>query len=312
MVKGVPVKRKVSAQVIALRRLLSLCNEHTSAVGFTIDDIARLPSLKDRKIKRNSIIKAFDRFIKLNIVFSGGTNAKGQRLYRIKNNELANAYIEGDPKKPWLPLTPPVEVDEFPDVDNHRPHYPVQLTKEWFERLKRQAQVKSNEYTLRTKEFTLSVNGTSFKGTLYIKPYWRTGVQKFFGQDFLDYIMGLDSKGMKRGDFCLPVDVKGERFTIGGRPTQFSSSHYPAQLDIRASDKDSHIKEGLYALTNQADFNVRVLDMFDALLETLNKQGEVQRRNTEALEKLVKLLTPNAEPEYKNGDKKDDDGIMFG
>jgi hypothetical protein len=306
------MKHKNSTQNLILKRLLSLCNEHSTSKGFTLDQIASWPPIRARNVKRDSINKALRRFVALGIVLSGRASFKNKPLFRIKNPEWAIAYIEGDKDKPWLPLTPPVPTDEFPDVDKHRPHYPIKLTNEWFDKVKRHGQEKANEFTLRAKEFTISVNGKSLKGTLYIKPYWRTGVQKFFGQEFLDYILSMDSKGMKRGDFCLPLDVKGERFTIGGRPTQFSASHYPAQLDIRASDKDSHIKDGLYALTNQADFNVRVLDMFDALLETLNKQGEVQTRNTEALEKLVKLLSPKPEPEYQAPKDDDKGGLMYG
>ena len=308
------MKHRNSTQNLILKRLLSLCNEHTTSEGFTLDQIASWPPIRARNVKRDSINKALRRFLSLGIILSSRAIFKNKPLFRIKNSEWAIAYIEGDKNKPWLPLTPRVGSDDFPDVDKHRPHYPIQLTEPWFDMLRRLANEKSNEYTLATKEFTISVNGSSFKGTLYVKPYWRTGVQKVFGQAFLDYVLSLDQKGMKRGDFCLPLDVKGERFTIGGRPTQFSASHYPAQLDVRASDKDSHIKDGLYALTNQADFNVRVLDMFDSLLETLTKQSQAQTRNTEALEKLVKLLTPGDKPgtetEYKPPER--DDGLMYG
>ena len=64
---------------------------------------------------------------------------------------------------------------------------------------------------------------------------------------------------------------------------------------------------------NQADFNTRMLDFQDAVLEALSKQGEAQTNISKNLEKLIKMLTPNnVEPEYKNNDGKDEDEIMFG
>jgi len=98
---------------------------------------------------------------------------------------------------------------------------------------------------------------------------------------------------------CLPVSVVGQRFSIGGRLTQFSASHYPAQLDIRRSKDDSHIVDGLLGLINQADFNTRSLDFQDAVLETLKKQGEVQSKTAEAIQKLIRIFFPQSEQSYQ-------------
>ena len=298
--------------MIVLRRLLTLCNERTSARGFTIDDIAKLPKLRDRQVKRNSIIIALNRFIKLGIAFSPGASSKNKKLYRIKNSQWAVAYIEGDKDKPWLSLTPTLGDDTFTDFDEHRDHFDIQLPKDSFDVLQRLGSEKNNQFTFKCREYTISVNGKSLSGQVFVRPYWRTRIKRDFGEDFFNYLQDLDSRGARRGDFCLPIDVKGQRFTIGGRPTQFSSSHYPAQLDIRASKGDDHIRDGLLALTNQADFNTRILDFQDAVLEALEKQGASQTKMAETLEKLVKLLTPNGEPEYKNNDGKDEDGVMYG
>jgi hypothetical protein len=105
--------------------------------------------------------------------------------------------------------------------------------------------------------------------------------------------------------------MKGERLTLGGRPTQWSSSHYTAQLDIRAKKNDKNLRDGMNGLTDQGTFNIRILDTFDAILETLTKQGEVQTRNTQALEKLVKLLSPEPQGDY-HGSSMDKDGLMYG
>ena len=157
------------------------------------------------------------------------------------------------------------------------------------------------------------MNGKSKSGQLFLKPYWRTEIKKQFGEEFFDYLTNLDDKGARRGDFCLPLGTKGNRFTIGGRATQFSSSHYPAQLDVRCSKGDEHIRDGLKGLVNQADFNTRMLDFQDAVLEALSKQGEAQTNISKTLEKLIKIMTPNnVEPEYKNHDGKDEDGVMYG
>ena len=64
------MRKKDSVQVLTLKRLLSLCNEHTTARGFTEDEIARWPPIRDRKPKRNSVNKALHRFISIGIVFS--------------------------------------------------------------------------------------------------------------------------------------------------------------------------------------------------------------------------------------------------
>jgi uncharacterized protein with von Willebrand factor type A (vWA) domain len=64
-------------------------------------------------------------------------------------------------------------------------------------------------------------------------------------------------------------------------------------------------------LTDQGTFNIRILDTFDAILETLTKQGEVQTRNTQALEKLVKLLSPEPQGDYHSA-KPEADDRMYG
>ena len=110
----------------------------------------------------------------------------------------------------------------------------------------------------------------------------------------------MESKGLMRGDFCLPLSIKGGRIQIGGRPTQISASHYQAQLDIRCAKNDSNIREGILALTNQADFNTRILDIMDAILELLAKQGEAQKRIAELLEKLMQFRLPGADSVYQS------------
>jgi len=287
------VKKKVSAQVIALRRLLSLCNEHTSAAGFTIDDMARLPTLKDRGIKRNSILQAMNRFSKLKIVFSPGSNSKGQRIYRISNTEWANAYIEGDKSKPWLSLTPTPPINEFPEKDEHRDHFDIELTAEWFDILQRNGEVKNNQWTWRHRSFTISVNGSSLLGQLYIKPYWRTDIKRYFGQEFYDYIIDLDTRGLRQGDFCLPFGMKGERITLGGRPTQFSASHYSAQLDVRAKKSDKNARDGLFGVTDQANFNIRILDTMDALKEEMRELGEFLKESSGTSIEIMKAQNEN-------------------
>jgi hypothetical protein len=57
---------------------------------------------------------------------------------------------------------------------------------------------------------------------------------------------------------------------------------------------------------------MRILDSFDAIQEVLKAQGDVQTRNTQALEKLVKLLTPNEAKEDYHGSSMDKDGLMYG
>ena len=301
------MKRRNSGQILALKRLVSLSNEHPTAIGFTLDQIASWPPLRAKGVERDSVNKAVHRFLSLQIAYSPGMNQSGKKLFRIINNEWANAYIEGDPTKPWLPLTPTPPSNAFPVVDEHKDHFDVELTREWFAIVKRYASVANNQYTWKHKSFTISVNGSSLKGQVYIRPYWRTDIEQVFGKGFLDYLMKQDLSG----DFCLPFGVKGERISLGGRATQFSASHFPAQLDVQCKKSDKNVREGLYAVTDQAAFNIKVLDTFDALLETLTKQGEVQTRNTEALEKLVRLLSPSPELEYKQ-DNKPNDGLMYG
>ena len=280
----------MSSQVKALQRLLSLCNEHTGSIGFTLDDVMKWPVFQERKVPRGSIRKAFERFIKLEIMSSPGTNSEGKRLYRIKNSLWANAYIESDPDKPWIPLTPTPPKDDFLDYDEHRDHFDIELTRECFDRLGGHFESSNGQFTWRTKAFTLSINGKSLLGQLFVRPYWRTEVRKLIGDDFYNYLVEMEVRGGMRGDFALPIDVVGQRFYLGGRPTQFSASHYPAQLDVRRSRDDSHVKDGLLALTNQADFNIKTLDFEDAVLETLKKQGEVQTRQTELLKNIMQQL----------------------
>jgi len=292
--------RRLSTQVKVLQRLLSLCNEHTEALGFTLDDLVKWPVFQERHVPRGSVRKALERFIKLEIVSSPGTNSDGQRLYRIKNSLWANDYIEGNPDKPWIPLTPTPPKDDFLDYDEHRDHFDIELTRECFERLRGHFEASNGQHTWRTKAFTLSVNGKSLLGQLFVRPYWRTEVRKLIGDDFYNYLVEMEVRGGMRGDFTLPLDVKNQRFFLGGRPTQFSASHYPAQLDVRRSRDDSHVRDGLLALTNQADFNIKTLDFEDAVLETLKKQGEVQTRQTELLKNIMQQL------QITNGKKPDE------
>jgi hypothetical protein len=278
---------------------LSLGSEHPDKPGFTIDEVAKWPIFRSRGTPRKSVDKALDRFIRLGIVFSPGFKGSGKKLFHIRDSEWAMAYIARDSGKPWIPLTPPPLSVEFHDFNEHRTHCKVQLKNEWFERIKGKCRVKNNQYTLGTKRFTLSVNGKSYAGQLFTRPYWRTDVKRLIGDDFYQYLADKESKGDFEGDFCLPIGVKGQRFTIGGRPTQFSASHYPAQLDVRRSKSDSHIVEGLKALINQADFNTRTLDFEDAVLETLKRQGETQTTIAEAIQKLVRLFFPQSELSYQ-------------
>jgi hypothetical protein len=282
-----------------MQRILSLGNERPEAIGFTIDDILKWPVFRLRNAKRNSIRIALYRFIKLGIVMSPRSDSSGRRLFKVKNSVWARAYIEGNHTKPWIPLTPTPSSDQFHDFDEHRDHFDVQLTKEWFERINGRCEVNNNQYTLRNKAFTLSLNGKSYAGQIFIRPYWRTEVKHQIGEDFYRYLADKELRGSLQGDFCLPVSVIGQRFYIGGRPTQFSASHYPAQLDIRHSKNDSHIVDGLFALTNQADFNTRTFDFQDAVLEVLKKQGEVQSKTAEAIQKLVQLFSPQSEQSYQ-------------
>lgn len=275
------MRRKDSGQILVLKRLLSLCNERATAIGFTIDEIAKWPPIRKAGIKRNSIYQAIHRFVKLEIAFSPGLNSKRKPLFRIRHTDWANAYIEGDAQKPWLTLTPTPLVAEFPVVDEHRDHFDIELTLEWFEVLKRHAQIKNNQYTWRHKSFTISVNGVSLLGQLYIKPYWQSEIKRHFGQDFFEYITDMDRRGLRQGDFCLPLGMKGERLTLGGRPTQFSTSHWSPQLDVRAKKSDHNVRDGLYGLTNQGDFNIRVLDAMDALKAELQEIGDFLRGSTE-------------------------------
>lgn len=272
-------------------RLLSLCNEHTAARGFTIDDIAKWPVFKQRNTPRKTIARYLDRFVDMQIAESPGLDARRRRLFRIKNREWANAYIEGDKNKPWITPNPYPPSESFLDHDDHRDHFDVIVPPDVVERVLGYCETNNGQRTMRTKGFTLSFNERSRRGQLFVKAYWRTEVKKWLGDEFYEALEAQERKGAMRGDFCLPVDVKGQRFTIGGRPTQFSASHYPAQLDIRASRGDDHIREGLLALTNQADFNTRMLDHMDATLEVLKAQGK-------AIDRLVKMLMPDEQQQY--------------
>ena len=297
--KVYPLSKRISSQVHGLQRLLSLCNEHPDIPGFTLDNILKWPVFKLRNTSHNSMDHAMKRFVKLNIVSSPGHNTSGKMLYRVKNIQWAIAYIENDPDKPWIPLTPTPRPDQFADYDEHRPHFAVSLTTDWFARIRGICTTNNGQCTLRTKSFTLSVNSKSLKGQIFLRPYWREDIKKKIGEDFYQYIAALESKGAMRGDFCLPLDVKGQRFYVGGRPTQISASHYEAQLDVRASQGDQHIRDGLAALINQADFNTRTLDFEDAVFETLKKQGEVQSKIAESLQKIVKQFFPETDPTYR-------------
>ncbi len=292
-----PLSKKVSAQVHVLQRFLSLCNEQPDKPGFTLDNAAQWPPLKE--VPRNTLNHAVKRFTLLGIMSSPGLDADGKRLYRIKNVEWAIAYIQRDKDKPWIPLTPTPETTQFIDYDKHRPHFDVQLTQEWFARVKDKAESSNNQFTLRTKAFTLSVNGSSLLGQFFIRPYWREESKHMLGQDFYDYLHGIETKGGLNGDFALPVDLKGKRLFIGGRPAQWSGSHYMNQLDIRTSEKDKNIKKGLEGLIDQADFNVRILDNQDAILDTLQRQSEVQSKIAETLQKVIKQLSPEKEQSYQ-------------
>ena len=293
------MSRRISTQVHVLQRLLSLGNEHPDRRGFTIDDIIKWPVFKKRNTPRNSIGHALKRFLGLQIAFSPGINTTGDRLYRIKNSQWAMAYIARDVEKPWIPLTPTPAPTEFSEFNEHRDHFPVVLTAEWFARIRGVCESSNGQFTFRTKAFTLSVNEKSLRGQVFIRPYWREEVKRRIGDDFYQYLASLESKGAMRGDFCLPLDVKGQRFYVGGRPTQFSASHYEAQIDIRASKSDAHIRDGLAALINQADFNTRTLDFEDAVLETLKKQGETETKIVETLQKIVSQFFPEAEHGYQ-------------
>lgn len=305
-----------STQVFVLMRLLDLCNQHPDTPGFTLAHILKWPIFKKRKTPLDSAGIALARFDKLGITASFVDGVSGVRHYKIKDASLARAYIENDPKKPWRPLTPTPPTEVFPEFDEHRDHFDVQLSMSQFEAIRDRATVDNNQYTLRVKEFTLSVNGKSLSGQLFVRPYWRTKVKAVLGEEFYAYIVEQEVRGGMRGDFALPLDVVGGRFTIGGRPTQFSASHYPAQLDVRRSRDDKNIVDGLYALTNQADFNTKTLDFQDKVLDVLTRQGDVQTKMTEVLVRMEKkldvALEPKGEQPYAPPEKPDKWDTSFG
>ena len=298
-------RRKVSAQVHTLQAVCTLCNESSDKPGFNLDTVASQPVLRSRNIPKNSISHALKRFLDLHILSSPGTDTDGKKLYRVKNLEWAIAYIAGDPDKPWTPLTPTPQTTEFTDYDEHRAHFDVGLTSDWYGRIQGVSEVKNGQCTFRTKGFTLSVNEKSLKGQLFIRPYWREEVKHKIGEDFYQYVHGLETKNAMNGDFCLPLDMKGGRFFVGGRPVQLSGSHYENQLDIRAAKNDKNIRQGIEGILDQADFNVRILDNQDAILDALQKQGEVQSKIAETLQKVIRQLSPEqsyqAPPEEKGG-----------
>lgn len=284
-----------STQVFVLMRLLDLCNQHPDKPGFTLAYILKWPIFKKRKTPTDSAAIALTRFDKLGITASFIDGASGVRHYKIKDASLARAYIENDPKKPWIPLTPTPPTEVFPESDDHRDHFDVKLSMSQFEGIRDRMTVDNNQYTLKVKEFTLSVNGKSLYGQIFVRPYWRTKVKTVLGEEFYAYLVDQEVRGGMKGDFALPIDVVGDRFTIGGRPTQFSASHYTAQLDIRRSKNDKNIVDGLYALTNQADFNVKTLDHQDMMLEVLTRQGEVQTKMSGILKAQEEVQTRIAE-----------------
>jgi len=294
-----PLSKKVSGQVRVLQRLLSLTNEAPEALGFDLARIMAWPPIRNRKPPRDSVRTALVRFCHLGIAVSPGLNAEGHRLWKIKNQAWAVAYIERDPDRPWLPLTPTPPTDGFLEFDEHRDHFDITMTQDSFKTVQRYGTENRNQWTWRHKAFTISVNGSSLMGQIFIKPYWRSAILASFGQGFLDYLVALETKGSRRGDFCLPIDMKGQRFTIGGRPVQFSASHYPAQVDVRRSQGDVNIKEGLEAMTKQWDFNVRVLDQLAQLTEALVHQGDIQTRMSESLVQIAKVLTQPRDAPYE-------------
>ena len=109
------------------------------------------------------------------------------------------AYIEGGPDKPWLPLTPTPPSDGFTEFDEHRDHFDVGLELPWFNVLQKHGTEKNGQWTWRAKSFTLSVNGKSLRGQLFIKPYWRTDIKKYFGDGFFNYLDDLDIAGHVAG-----------------------------------------------------------------------------------------------------------------
>ena len=137
-----------------------------------MDDVYKWPVFRHRNIKRNSVQVALSRFVKMGICCSPGFDTSGRRLYRVKNPEWAIAYIEGDDEKPWLRLTPTPPTEGFLETNEHRDHFDVRLSKESFDRIENKAEVSNNQYTLRKKTFTLSVNGKSLAGQLFVRPFW--------------------------------------------------------------------------------------------------------------------------------------------
>jgi len=297
------MKKRASGQILTLARLLSLCNDNPKVIGYSLSEIATWPPIKAKGVKRDSIATALIRFEKLGIVQSQVPPGDKTRLYRIKQSDWARAYIEGDSDKPWLPLTPPL-TESFLESDEHRDHFDISVQESWFQIIKANANENQGQYTWRTNAFTISINGKSLSGQIFIRPYWRAEVKRLIGPGFLDYLQGLEDRGMRQGDFALPIDLKGQRFYIGGRPTQFSASHYEAQLDIRRSKGDTNIVDGLLALTRQADFNTRILDHLDAVLEGLRTQGDALESMSKNLVKIVETMTPTANG-YESKDQDD-------
>ncbi|MEW5748477.1 MAG: hypothetical protein AB1793_06825 [Candidatus Thermoplasmatota archaeon] len=293
-----------------------MCNQYSSSRGFTADDIIKCPEFKKRGTKKASIEKALRRFVKLGIATSPGLNSKGHRLYRIKNREWAISYIEGSSDKPWIMVTPSLPGNEFTDYDEHRTYLLVDLTAEWMDTLIAKGERGNDQYTLRTQSFTLTVNGRSRRGQFFYRPYWRAAVERHFGKEFLEYLLKLMSEGRARTDFCLPVDIKGERLTIGGRPTQFGSSHYPAEMDIRCQKSDHNIRDGIKGLVNQADFNVRILDVLDKLSKAVDDVKEIIEKLAESeartMELLLRLLGGQIDGEYPYEHRKDGGDISYG
>ena len=264
------------------------------AEALTIDQIMKFPGIASRQPKRKSVAKLVDRHLSLGFIERVRTKSNIWG-YRLLNPSWADAFIRGDANKPWLKVPPNPPEIAFRVQDRHRLTYDVRLSKPDLETVKGIGVFAENgrtggQFTLKRKEFTLSVNARTGNGQAWLFQGWDAGLLKLFSPELHQSLAQQVSEREGHEHISVPVEFLNHRIKVGGSDVVIAGSHYPLELDIQGPEKDMKKTQAVQLLTDQIRFNRMMLGIEESLnlLQTGQQQVSVNLlRVAEALDKIV-------------------------
>ena len=263
---------------------------HRPADALDADHLMKSPGVARFDPKRKTVLKFMDRHVAMGFVEYVRSD-NGKKGWRLLNPTWADAFIRGDASKPWLKVPPNPAMPSFKVQDRHRVTYDVHLSDSDLGILERLGQFADNartggQYTLKTKQFSISVNARTGNGQAWLFQGWDAGVLKTFSPELHQDLAAQVSAKEGHEHISVPVEFLNHRIKVGGSDVVIAGSHYPLELDIQGPEKDMAKTRAVQLLTDQIGFNRMML----GIEESLDHLQTGQQFTSQSLLKLGELM----------------------